>query len=113
MHLRRTGFTLVELLVALTLLGVGVAAWVGTSAVALRTAAQAERELTALRLARDVAEQLAAECHAPGSGERAGVRWTVTLAGAGILHVRVEPPVFPGAGAQAAADAEIAATCRS
>jgi prepilin-type N-terminal cleavage/methylation domain-containing protein len=111
MRARRTGYTLVELLVALTLLGVGVATWVGTSAVALRTATDAERELAAMRLARDTAERLAARCGAAGSGAGGGTRWTIADAGAGVRHVRVEALDWLDGAASAAAVAEIAAAC--
>lgn len=60
MHSLRAGFTLVELLVALTLLGVGAAGWVGTSAVAVRIAGSASRGLSALSLAHDHAERAVA-----------------------------------------------------
>lgn len=108
---RRSGFTLVELLVAITLLGVGVAAWVSTSAVALRTAAEAERQLATLRLLREAAERLAARCAPPGAGERDGTRWTVTIAGAGVRLVRVEALDSSGTDGSVGAAAEIAAAC--
>ena len=110
MRVRRDGFTLVELLVALTLLGVGVAAWVSTSAIAVRTAADAERELAALTLARETAEGLAARCGPVGSGEGAGVRWMISSVGAGVRLVRAEA-LARDIGAPTAAVAEIAASC--
>lgn len=107
----RPAFTLVELLVALTILGVGIAAWTSTSALALRTEAEADRDRAAQRLGRETAERLAAECRsASGAGD--GARWTITHVGAGLRHVRVE--IVPD-GARAAAGAlppaEIVASC--
>ena len=107
----RPAFTLVELLVALTILGVGVAAWTSTSALAMRTEAEADRDLAALRLGRETAARLALECRS-ASGARDGVRWTITDVGAGLRHVRVEVlPDDDRDGASTLPPAEIVAAC--
>ena len=91
MRLYRGGFTLVEMLVALTLIGVGVAAWVGTTALALQVAGDARRTTDAELRARSRAEQLAAgECAALVSGAAGAESWTVTSLRHRVRLVRVE-----------------------
>lgn len=89
LHGRRAGVTLVELLVALTLVGVGISAWVTTSAAALRVAAAADREQAAHRAARAQAERLVARCASSG-WMQGSIRWEVRSLGNGVRHVRVE-----------------------
>lgn len=87
------GFTLVEVLVALTLLGVGVAAWVGTTALATRIAAAASRESTAQQRARSRAEQLAGgTCASLSTGDDDGASWSVETGRHGARRVRVVVP---------------------
>ena len=91
MRLRTHGFTLVEMLVALTLIGVGVAAWVGTTAVALQLAGASRRTTEAELRARSRAELLAGgECGSLVSGASFPESWTVTPLRHGIRLVRVE-----------------------
>lgn len=107
-----TGFTVVELLVALTLIGVGVVAWVGTSVVAIRIVGAAERESAAAVAVRRQAELLAARaCPGPGSGSSEGITWTVDPMPNGVrqVHARL---AFAGEDAPRVATAHVAAICR-
>lgn len=106
---RRAGVTLVELLVALTLLGVGISAWVTTGAAALRVAAAADREQTARRAARAQAERLAARCASSG-GTLGSIRWEVRSLDNGVRHVRVEAS-YHGAGRPQLATFERVVVC--
>lgn len=91
MHWRRQGFTLVETLVALTLLAVGMTAWVTTSAVAIRLAAAGERETAAHNRIRARAERLAGgTCAAAVSGNAGADSWTVTPLANGVRLIHVE-----------------------
>ena len=87
---RPGGFTLVEVLVALTLLAVGVLGAVGTLLGARRALLAAERLHVATQAAADVADSLLAGGEA-GGGERSAawgrVVWSVEAAG---LRVRAE-----------------------
>lgn len=66
----RSGFTLIETLVALVLLEVGMLALAATSAVAARDLTFAHRSVRAQTLARNRVELLwASACSAPGSGQ--------------------------------------------
>lgn len=87
------GFTLVEMLVALTLLGVGVAAWIGTSTLAVRIAGAASRETAAHHRARSRAERLAGgTCASLAPGAVDGETWTVDPRPNGVRSIRVVVP---------------------
>ena len=109
LHGRRAGVTLVELMVALTLVGVGISAWVTTSAAALRVAAAADREQAAHRVARAQAEHLVARCASSG-GMQGSIRWEVRSLGNGVRHVHVEA-WYHGAGRPQLATFERVAVC--
>lgn len=107
----RLAFTLPELLVALTLLAVGVAGWVATSAAAIRLAAAADREIAAHHRARSRAALVAAApCAAMQGGTAAGERWIVSASGNGIRLVRAEV-AFLGHRAPRVAIYELAVAC--
>ena len=106
---RRSGVTLVELLVALTLLGVGISAWVTTSAAALRVAAAADGEQAAHRAAQAQAERLAAQCASSG-GTQGSIRWEVHSLDNRVRHIRVEAS-YPGAGRPQLATFERVVVC--
>lgn len=90
MRRRHRGFTLVEMLVALTLLGVGVTAWLGTTTLAVRIAGAAAREAAAHQRSRSRAEQIAgAPCSGVVPGTSATESWSVTPMANGIRLVRV------------------------
>jgi type IV pilus assembly protein PilV len=80
----RAGFTLVELLVALTLLSVGVLGATGTLLAARATLVDAERLHVATQAAADVADSLLA-VPAPGAGSRDApwgrLSWSVDAGG--------------------------------
>lgn len=106
------GFTLVELLVALTLIGVGAAAWVSTSAVAIRIAGAADRAASAQGSARAAAERLAArECVAAGSGETHGTRWSVQALRNATRRIEAEHAYAAEAGTRLAR-ATLVVSCR-
>lgn len=87
------GFTLVEMLVALTLLGVGVAAWLTTTTVAVRIAGAASRETAAHRRARSLAGSLTGStCEALAPASRAGESWTVDVRPNGVRSIRIVVP---------------------
>lgn len=74
----RKGFTVVESLVALTLIGVGVAAWTTTATVAVAVASDASRAANAAHRARNTAVQVASmPCAAVVSGSSEAESWTV------------------------------------
>lgn len=110
--MRTDGFTLVELLVALTLLGVGIGGWVGTSAVALRTVAAADRESSAvagnLRIAAAV---VARGCVVSAAAIGGGTTARVDSLRHAFRVVTVER-AYPGASAAPrVATIELAAAC--
>jgi prepilin-type N-terminal cleavage/methylation domain-containing protein len=80
----RPGFSLVELIVALTILAVGLLALAGTAVVAQRTLASADATERAARAAALVIDSLFVH-DAPTSGRRAvygtDVRWAVSSSG--------------------------------
>jgi prepilin-type N-terminal cleavage/methylation domain-containing protein len=81
---QRPGFSLVELIVALTVLAVGLLALAGTSALAQRSFASAQATERAVRAAATVIDSLLREPDpAPGSRALYGavVHWTVTADG--------------------------------
>lgn len=87
------GFTVVESLVALTLIGVGVAAWMATATVAVAVASDAERAASAAYRARTRAEQLAAvPCDAVVAGADAPDSWTVRVFPGGMRLVETQSP---------------------
>jgi Tfp pilus assembly protein PilV len=93
-RLRREGFSVVEVLVALLLVSVGLLAMAGTSSLALRTAHTAAAELRAAHRAALRLELLAGPgCAAPASGVvpagTGGMResWTVAAATNGAARV--------------------------
>ena len=87
---QRKGFTVVESLVALTLMGVGVAAWMATARLGVAIAADAERETRGAYHARNRAEHLASlPCTEVVSGASATERWTVTELANGLRLVEV------------------------
>lgn len=91
MRRRRHGFTLVETLVAVTLLAVGMTAWVATSAVAMRLAAAGERETAAHHRVRARAERLAGgTCAGAVSGSKGLDSWMVTPLANGVRLIHVE-----------------------
>lgn len=93
MRRRRRGFTLVEMLVALTLLGIGVVAWLGTTTLAVRMAGAATRETAAHYRSRSRAQQLAGSpCSAVVAGASPTEWWTVAAMANGIRLVRVVAP---------------------
>ena len=74
------GFTLVEALVAATLVAVAIVAVAHLAAIGVRQSAVSARTLTALAAAQGKLEQLAAGAIAIGSGNEAGeflLRWTI------------------------------------
>jgi Tfp pilus assembly protein PilV len=83
MSLRRAGFTLVEVLIAVVLIDVGLLALVAGSAVLVRRAAEVRTRSSALRAAGNRIQALsAAHCSATtGSANAAGLTeaWMVTL----------------------------------
>lgn len=106
------GFTVVEIIVALTLLGVGVAAWVGTSAVAIRIAGAAGRESAATVAVRREAELRAAHtCPSGGAGTSGGVAWAVNEMPNGVRHVGARLD-FVAEGDSGIAAVQVAVICR-
>ncbi len=94
----RHGTSLVELIVALTLLGVGALALAGTGALALRLSAEARRQASAARLAHSRIERLRSACAPAAAGaatspEGIEERWSV--AADGPLRVIVDSLVVP------------------
>jgi prepilin-type N-terminal cleavage/methylation domain-containing protein len=93
----RAGFSLVELVVALTLLSVGLIALAGSAAVAQRAFAGAAAMELSLRAAAEVVDSLF-HVPAPSAGSRTighvDVTWIVT-SGGGVhrVFVRIEEPV--------------------
>ena len=77
----RPGVTLLELMVALTVLGVGLLALAGPAATLARHTRRSALDLDAAVLARDLGERLAATCPAPWMGDTTvgalHARWTV------------------------------------
>ena len=107
----RHGFTLVEMLVALTLLGVGVTAWIGTATLAVRIAGAASRETAAHQRARSRAERLAGgPCASLAAGARDGETWTVDSRANGVRAIRVVVP-FTGERAVRHATYELTLLC--
>ena len=87
------GFTLVEMLVAVTLLGVGVTAWIGTATLAVRIAGAASRETAAHQQARSRAERLAGgTCASLGAGAAGDVSWSIDARPNAVRSVRVVAP---------------------
>lgn len=112
MRHQRRGFTLVEVLVALTLIAVGMAAWVGTAAIALRVAGSAERESGAVLAARSTAQRIASQrCGPSGSGSDDATRWRVEHLANGTRRIRVER-AFHLDRDTASAIAELVGVCR-
>ena len=90
---QKRGFTVVESLVALTLIGVGVAAWMSTARLGVAVAADAERATRGAYRARNRAEHLASlPCESVVTGANATERWTVTAYGNGMRLVEVQSP---------------------
>ena len=87
------GFTLVEMLVALTLLGVGVAAWLTTTTLAVRIAGAAGRETAAHQRARSLAGSLTGgTCEALAPASRPEESWTVDTRPNGVRSIHVVVP---------------------
>lgn len=90
---QRKGFTVVESLVALTLIGLGVGAWMSTARLGVAVAADAERATRAAYRARNRAELLASlPCPAVTTGASATEAWTVTGYANGMRLVEVAAP---------------------
>lgn len=105
------GFTVVEILVAITLLGVGVTAWIGTSAAAVRLGGDARRTVLAAYRAHDRAARVGSSgCDGLGSGSAAGERWSATAVGNGVWLVHAEA-AYVAAGAARVATYEILVSC--
>lgn len=87
----RNGFTVVESLVALTLIGVGVAAWMATATLGVAVAADAARATNAAHRARNRAVQVASlPCTGVVSGSSASENWTVREYANGMRLVEAE-----------------------
>lgn len=92
----RAGFTLVELVVALTLLTVGLLGWIGAGGMMLRMHAASERDVDGAMRARARAERTAGlACDAMRGGsmrDGAGVdeRWEVRALANGVRLVHAE-----------------------
>lgn len=92
------GFTVIESLVALTLIGVGVAAWMATARLGVAVAADAERATRGAYNARNRAEHLASlPCAAVVGGASTTERWSVTEFANGMRLVEVVSPYGHGA----------------
>ena len=94
--LARGGLTVVEVLVALVIVGVGLLGMAGTATLSLRSTTAASRELRALReVERRLALLSAASCEGASSGEQAArgdtatVTWVVDQAQRGARLVEV------------------------
>lgn len=86
----RQGHSLVELIVAVTFLGVTLAAVTGSTLLGARWVGEAAEEQRAVRLAEDVLDSLAAStAPAPGTLDRDGLRLRWTVGPAGRLTVTV------------------------
>ena len=110
-HLR-LGFTLIEVLVALTLIGVGITAWVSTGTLGLRIAGIAERESSATFTARAAVARIAARrCGVAGSGLDGDTRWRVELLSNGVRRIRAER-TFRSEKDTTSAIAEMVTVCR-
>jgi len=96
----RRGFTLIEVLVAITLIDVGLLALVAGSAVLVRQVNAFRLRNVALRAATNRLQQLGASPCAPASGTSFGdgIRedWTVTLASSRSLNVQDSVTVTVG-----------------
>jgi prepilin-type N-terminal cleavage/methylation domain-containing protein len=96
---QRPGFSLVEVIVALTVLSVGLLALAGTSALAQRAFAGADATERAARAAAAIIDSLMLEPE-PASGSRAlygtTVHWTVAAEGPRIL-LTTDVLVYDGA----------------
>jgi len=93
MHRRRSGFSLLEVVIALVVAAVGLLAVVGVDATAWRRRTQADRAAAAALAARVRAERLTSlACDAAASGTlivagRLAERWTVSRGARGVLLV--------------------------
>lgn len=89
----RPGVTLLELMIAVAILGGGLLALAGPSAALARHLRRAAFDVRAAAVARDLAERLAATCTLPAAGDSTvgtiGVRWAVGDDG-GTRRLRVE-----------------------
>jgi prepilin-type N-terminal cleavage/methylation domain-containing protein len=90
---RRPAFTIVEMLVALTLLGVGVLGWLATGTAALCMSTAADRAVTAHLRARSRAAEVASRpCAAMRDGDAPGESWRIESAGNDIRLVHALVP---------------------
>lgn len=98
----RSGFTLIEVIVAIVILATGALALAGSAAVTVRRMAEAARRTAAVSMARSRAEiSLALPCGSLASGsETAGAvrsEWVVSPGSASAeLSQRVSYPTFRG-----------------
>jgi type II secretory pathway pseudopilin PulG len=107
-HSRRAGgLTVVEVLVALVIVGVGLLGMAGTAALSLRTATAASRELRALReVERRLAVMSASGCEGLSSGEDGGggdtprISWTVAEVRRGARAIEAVARWADGSGAR-------------
>jgi prepilin-type N-terminal cleavage/methylation domain-containing protein len=91
------GFTVVESLVALTLIGVGVAAWMATATLSVSLAASAEQATRGAYAARNRAEHLASlPCASLTDGSDGTVRWMVHAYPGGMRLIATESPYGSG-----------------
>ncbi|MBA3889996.1 MAG: prepilin-type N-terminal cleavage/methylation domain-containing protein [Gemmatimonadaceae bacterium] len=94
---QQQGFTVVESLMALTLIGVGLAAWMGTATLAVAVAADADRASDGSYRARNRAEQLASRpCSSVVGGATAAEVWSVHQYPNGMRLVEVSAPYGSG-----------------
>lgn len=94
---QQNGFTIVEALVALTLIGVGIAAWTATATLGVAVAADAERASRGAHRARNRAEQLASlPCASIVPGANATESWTVQQHPNGMRLVEAQSPYRSG-----------------
>jgi type II secretory pathway component PulJ len=92
MRMRRAGFTLVEVLVAVVLIDVGMLALIAGSAVLIRQTAEMRARAAAVRAAANRLQLLGASCvvRSGRAGGPFGIRedWSVTLQSDGVRELR-------------------------
>jgi prepilin-type N-terminal cleavage/methylation domain-containing protein len=102
----RPGVTLLELMLAVAILGGGLLALAGPSAALARHLRRAAFDVRAAAVARDLAERLAATCTLAAAGDSTigtiGVRWTAgDDGGTRRLRLEVVDRADPAGGARA------------
>lgn len=76
---RRKGFTLLEVLIAVAIMGLVVAGGFRLTALSLRTLSETEAERELLESAQVIFLDFSTKDDMPDSGEKNGVKWRVTM----------------------------------